>query len=302
MKHNQMRLKLLAITLILFTQLSKSQTIIPPAFKKAVAFIFIQNDSGKIVPAGTGFYTMVAKDSFGVGYLVTAKHIVKKQTGGYYSKIFLRLTSRKDSSLVTVPINLNYEGKEKNIYMHSDTTVDVAVITTIPRNDLFDLLYIPHSLITTKEEFLSSKIIEGQEVFFTGMFSQYLGQNANYPITRFGRVALITNEKIFWSGQWRNLYLLETTTYWGNSGSPVYLALKQRAKSNKPNTVTIGTETVFKLAGIMSGFFGQYVPGANLETKLVPYQMVNFGISAVTPGYFLLDILFNEELKKQRKE
>jgi hypothetical protein len=286
--------------LLLLTTVGYCQTRVPATMKKAVAFIFFENDSSKIVPAGTGFYVGVTKDSMNtLGYIVTAKHVLKKANGEFLKKIYLRLSKRKDSSLVTISIDLFTAGKAKNVFMHSDTTVDIAVISVFPRNDTFDLLLIPHTWITTKEEFLSSKIMEGDEVFFTGMFVQYLGQKANYPITRFGRVALITDEKVFWNGSWRNLYLLETTTYWGNSGSPVYFALKERSKSN-PNRIVIGTTTVIKLAGIMSGFFGDNVPGGFAETKLVPYQLVNFGISAITPAYLLWDILFSDELKRMR--
>lgn len=102
-----------------------------------------------------------------------------------------------------------------------------------------------------------------------------------------------------WNGCYRNLYLLETTTYWGNSGSPVYFALQRRPKPI-PNGIVLGTETYFKLAGIINGFFGQYVPGAIVETKMTPFEMVNFGIAAVTPAYLLRDILYSEELKRQR--
>lgn len=74
----------------------------------------------------------------------------------------------------------------------------------------------------------------------------------------------------------------------------------QRKPDPIPNGIVIGSKTVIKLAGIMNGFFGQNVPGGFFETKVFPYSLVNFGISAVTPAYLLWDILYSEELKKNR--
>jgi len=278
-----------------------SQTQIPPSFKKAVAFIFAQNDSGAIMPDGTGFYVAVLKnDSTGKIYLATAKHVIKNSTGAFLKRIFLRMLKKKDSSLSIVPIDLYISGNKKNVFIHPDSTVDIAVISVSPSQNEYDYNVIPSSFITTREDFDNLKIMEGDEVFFTGMFSEFLGKNNNYPITRFGRVALVTNEKVFWNGYYRDLYLLEATTYWGNSGSPVYFALKRRP-APRPNSITIGDETVFKLAGIMSGFFGENVLGGLAETKNIrPYQLVNFGISAVTPSYLLWDILFSDEMRNKR--
>jgi hypothetical protein len=292
-------MKYLLIYFLLLSQNVICQNV-PPDFKKVVAFIFIQNDSGEIIPNGSGFYVAVnqGKDST-KGYIVTAKHVLKKQDGTFFNKIFIRLPKRNDSSLVTVKIDLNISGRNKNVFVHSDTTVDIAVISSYPRQNQFDFLFLPTSFLTTRENFDSLHITEGDEVFFTGMFSQYLGEKANYPISRFGRVSLITNEKVFWNGNYRNLYLLEATTYWGNSGSPVYFSL-QRAPKQQPNMIITGTETIIKLAGIMSGFFGQNVPGGFMQTNLVPYNLVNFGISAVTPSYLLYEILFSKEVKESR--
>jgi hypothetical protein len=40
------------------------------------------------------------------------------------------------------------------------------------------------------------EIQEGDEVFFCGLFESHYGQQKNQPIMRFGKVALMTDEKI----------------------------------------------------------------------------------------------------------
>lgn len=291
----------LPFSLILFCAASYGQTTIPKQFKKAVAYIYVEDDSGRIVPNGTGFYIGTPVDSTHLfPYIVTARHVLRKSDGSYHNKIYVRTRRLKDSVMEFLPTILVYTSKNHNVFLHPDTTVDVAVIEGAPDSKSYEVGYIPTSIFVSRESFDSLNIQEGDEVFFTGMFTQFLGQKNNYAISRFGRIALITDEKVFWNGNYRNLYLIEATTYWGNSGAPVYFALKTKPKP-RPNMIITGTITSFKLAGIMSGFFGDNIFGGFVETKSIkPYSLVNYGISAVTPSYFVLDILNSDEAKKSR--
>jgi hypothetical protein len=92
-------------------------------------------------------------------------------------------------------------------------------------------------LVTTKESFNALKISEGSDVFFVGLFTSFYGQHKNFPIARFGRVALISGEKIPWQDrptepvQEADLYLLETQSYGGNSGSPCVFLFRPRPRA-----------------------------------------------------------------------
>jgi hypothetical protein len=67
------------------------------------------------------------------------------------------------------------------------------------------------------------------------------------------------------------------------------------------NKIFTGGVTI-KLAGLVSGFFGDYIPGELQETKIIrPYQLLNYGIAAVTPSYLIREILYSDELKNERK-
>jgi len=125
-----------------------------------------------------------------------------------------------------------------------------------------------------------------------------VGTRRNYPVVRFGRVALIPDERINIAGSDAHLYLIESGSYGGNSGSPVYFYL---GSDREVGSVTVGPP-ILKLAGVMSGSFVDLQPISVIETATIPIARSNMGIAAVTPAYKLHQILFGSELKKHRGE
>lgn len=214
-------------------------TPIPSEIKSVVIFIFTEKE-GKLLPNGTAFFVGVKNpDDPNVSsvYLVTAKHVLHKpKTTVFYDKVSLRLNRRDGKSEIgAIPINTT--GENKNVFVHPDPSVDIAVIPFLPDQKVFDFKFLPDDMLTTKEDFQKLKIREGSEVFFTGLFTPYLGSEKNYPIVRFGQVALITDEKIDWDGQKTDLYLIEAGSYGGNSGSPVFFYL---GSDREPGSIIVG--------------------------------------------------------------
>jgi len=274
-------------------------TPIPPEIKSVVAFIFVKNEEGKLIANGTGFFVGVKNpsnpDSFSV-YLVTAKHVLYKQnTTDFVDMVFVRLNKKEGGSQISV-IPIIAEGKKRNVFTHSDSSVDIAIIPFLPNQEKFDFKFLPEDMITTKEAFKKLKICEGSDVFFTGLFTPYTGSERNYPIVRFGRVALVTDEKIEWQGKLMDLYLIEAGSYGGNSGSPVFFYL---GSDREPGSIVIGSP-ILKLAGVMQGTFLDAHEIKVVETKKVPIAVSSMGIAAVVPGYKLHEILFSDELKEKR--
>jgi len=73
----------------------------------------------------------------------------------------------------------------------------------------------------------------------------------------------------------------------GNNGAPVFFYS--------------GSQPTLKLAGIMEGTFGdapQEIKIVEKRKASIPFS--NVGITAVIPAYKLYEVLFSEELKKQR--
>ncbi len=271
---------------------------IPPEVKSVVAFIFIEKES-KLIPNGTAFFVGVKNPSdpniLNV-CLVTAKHVLyKPNTTEFLDKVYIRLNKKGGGSEVGV-IPIKTEGDKKTVFIHIDTSVDIAVIPFLPDQERFNFKVLPDDLITTKDAYKDLKIREGSDVFFTGLFTPYLGAEKNFPVVRFGRVALITEEKIEWQGKLMDLYLIEAGSYGGNSGAPVFFYL---GSDREPGSLVVGTP-ILKLAGVMQGTFLDVQEIKMIETKKIPLSLSNMGIAAVVPAYKLHELLFSEELKRYR--
>lgn len=275
---------------------------IPDEVKSTVAFIYLLNQNKEFVPNGTGFFVGVRNTPSDSGYyvnLVTAKHVLKPDPNknDYYRTVFVRL-NKMDGESDYLQLKLVPEGKHKNIFTHPDSTVDLVVIPSLPDQSIYDFKFLPNDIITTKEKFTELKIREGSNVFFTGLFVPFTGEHRNYPIVRFGRVALITEEKIMWDSIKTDLYLIESSAYGGNSGSPVFFYLEPE---RKPGGIMLSANPILRLAGVIKGSFNDAKPIQLIETKGIPISVSNMGISAVVPAYKLNEILFSDELKALRK-
>ncbi len=268
--------------------------------KKSVSFIFIPEGTDKFKPNGTGFFVGVKhadnEQVFSV-YFVSAKHVLKDKDGNYLPEIVLRLNKKDDNSqLIKIAL------KDVKIFEHPDKDVDIALFNCLPDQNTYDFKFIPDNLIANKEVITKNEIAEGDEVFFAGLFTSHIGQKKNQPIIRFGKVALISDEKIEWKekdkpAKFMDLLLLECQSFGGNSGSPVFYQLNPM---RRPGQISLGGPVIF-LAGIMTGSFlhGNQIQITDTVANLVSLQ--NVGIAAVTPVDKLHEILFSEEMVKSRK-
>lgn len=267
--------------------------------KSVVAFIFTEKD-GKLFASGTAFFVGVKKPSepsISSVYLVTAKHVLYKPgTSEFLDKIFIRM-NKKDGGSEIGSIAIKVTGNDRTLFLHDDPSVDIAIIPFLPDQNKFDFKFLPDELITTMEAYNTLKIREGSEIFFTGLFAPYPGSEKNFPIVRFGRVALVTDEKIEWQGKKMSLYLIEAGSYGGNSGSPVFFHL---GSDREPGNLIVGPP-ILKLAGVMQGTFLDAQEIKEVETNKTPISLSNMGIAAVVPGYKLHELLFSDELKRQRR-
>lgn len=287
-----------AALLISIVTFSKAQPI-PNEVKSTIVFIYAPDSTGKLQPYGTGFFVgvRIPEDTTRYAvYLVTAKHVLQDVKSNYLPAVFVRL-NKKNGDVETLRLDIVIEGKNKNIFTHNDQSVDIAVIPALPDQNKYDFKFLPADYICKKEDYKNLNISEGSEIFFTGLFSPHTGEHKNYPIVRFGRVALITDEKILWENDKLDLFLVETASYGGNSGSPVFFFL---GPERGTSSFIVGSR-LLKLAGIMKGFFGEKRPIQIIETSRIPVSVSNIGISAVVPSFLLYDILFSKAVEKHRK-
>jgi hypothetical protein len=290
---------------------------IPPDIKKVVTFLFPADAQGNLlrdqktnnpIPYGTGFFVGV-KNEAGPGmysYLVTAKHVFKDPQGKDFAMVFLRL-NKTQGDAEFVPLDL-IQRSQRAVYIHSNPSVDIAVVPALPSESNFDFKVIPDDMLTTKATFDEFNIGEGSDIFFVGLFTTYYGEHKNNPIVRFGRVAMFPDDPIGWVDyqgqpeQRAQLYLVETQSYGGNSGSPVFFSL---GADRSPKSGIILGSPLIKFGGVMRGRFNDLNPTLGIlqsPTASTPVTLPSIGIAAVTPSYFLHEILFSEELRKLRSD
>ena len=291
---------ILVFALFIFNAVIVSAATVDNQFKDTVGFIYIVDPNGKKTPYGTGFFVGVKnqtekdKDIYKV-YFVTAKHVLKTADEKNWLAFVLLRLNKKDGTSQFVKIPIVTKGKKKTVYVHEDDSVDIAVIPGMPDQAVYEYKYIPDNFLATTNDLKKLKIGEGSDIFFTGLFTPYTGHERNYPICRFGRIALLTDEKINWDGKPSDLYLVETGAYGGNSGAPVFFFL---GPDREPGKIFSGS--IIKLAGVIKGHYLDTRPVKTLDLKKIDVAQSNMGIAAVIPAQKLHEILLGKELKKLR--
>ncbi len=273
---------------------------ITPDVKKSVVFLFLPSGDGKLLPSGTGFLAGVrnpAKQGQVSIYLVTAKHVLQKpDRSGFVPQAFVRFNT-KDGRSDVLTIQLASEGAGKNVFVHPDPTVDLAVVPVFEDPARYDFKVVADELLMAKHEAERLGVREGADVFYTGLFVPHLGLVRNHPIVRFGKVALMSEEPINWGGKESELYLIESASYGGNSGAPVFVVVTAPA----PPKGSRGGPMAVRLAGVLVGYFGEIEavgPSSGNGRTTAAY---NTGVSAVVPSYKLREILFGEDLSRLRR-
>lgn len=306
-------LRILSVCILFCTSFAQPQNAyaapIPPDIKKTVTFIFLADKDGKLkvhketkepIPNGTGFFVSVQEERAGekkdFSYLVTAKHVLADPAGGIYTRIFVRL-NKLGGGFDFVPVDL----LRQQVFTSGDSSADIAAVPLTLNPAIADAKTVPLEMIANREAFKSLNVAEGSDVFFVGLFASYYGEKRNNPVVRFGKVAMVPEDRIsFGSPEKSWLYLIEAQSYGGNSGSPVFVSL---GIDRDPNRLFIGPPQIV-LAGIMKGFFGEQQPVKfqEIETKtgIVPVSLLNSGIAAISPAYILHDLLLSPELAQNR--
>ncbi len=278
---------------------------VPSDLKPTIGFLFAENDKGEKVPNGSCFFVGISNDQEkgkGWAYLVTAEHVLKGPNGKYFKRIWLRLNTSNGGNAEFLDIPLS-DPKRKVVFTHPiEVDVDIAVIPVLLPPDKLDATALPLSMLTTKEDFKSLQVGEGTDVFFAGLFTSFYGHLRNLPIFRFGRVALVSEEKIPIQENGRklmlDLYLIEAQSFGGNSGSPVFFYF---GSDRNPGSLVVG-EPDIRIAGVMKGTYEQSRPLQIIQNAAIPVSSHNLGIAIVVPAFLVRDILLGPELTSEREK
>lgn len=277
----------------------------PPVFgqtltsnlKRQAAFIF-QKRGTNYFPMGTCFSVGVPNQKSTNGgrfqYLVTAKHVLMATNGQKYSNLWVRLNRWQGGLEMLLLYQNNYQPP---LYTNNDHSVDVAIMSWVPDQTKYDFPMIASEEFAKQNAVSSGRIREGDPVIFPGLFLSYYGNSNNVPVLRFGHVSILPTERIDWMGNQCELYLIESTCFGGNSGSPVFV----RHSLERDGSVTVGNQDIF-LAGLLIGYFDVFRPLQSIDVISIQASGNNSGISAVVPAHRIYEILFSPEMKKSRGE
>jgi hypothetical protein len=259
--------------------------------KKCVTFIFLEKDVQRIEPVGTGFFVSIKFTLYDAVYLVTAKRILQTRSGTFYNKILIRLNTKR-GTVEYIELDLS----KHVILTHPDGNVDLVATLLYPDSNYFDYLIIPQDYFTNTDILFQKDIRVGSTAFFAGLFANFYGKQRNYPVVRFGKISLMTNEMIDVSkegglGKSAHLYLVECQSLGGFSGCPVFFE-RDRITREK-----LFFSPEIYLGGIMKGHYNDIIEAPNGIVR-----ELNASLALVTPCYLLYDLLHTESANKDRQE
>lgn len=284
------------ITKYYITDKGVNQMQIPDEVRKCVFFIYCPTEQGsKLV--GTGFFIAenIEKTDLSFYYCVTAKHIIEKaQSFSIDNTILLRINLKSGESAY-VSTNIN------NWVFHPENFLDdVAILSYLPSKD-FDFKAYPLKSIVNTKVIEEEKISIGDETFITGLFSKHHGTMKNIPIIRVGNIAAMTEEQITINEGSIDAYLIETRSFGGLSGSPVFVNLGLHRIIDGSYKISTGGFR-FYLLGLIRGHWDWKEEDYDFLIKEeINIEVVNMGIAIVTPATKILETI-NHPILLERKE
>lgn len=186
--------------------------------KRSVLFIGIVDDKGNFVPYGTAFIGQWPESGRLFSYLITAKHVLDA----------MAKTRRPFAACLNEKNGLRTFGKIEMDHWTVHPTIDkcdVAVAPFIGSYDTFDILGVDLAGGCLTQEYIDENDIgAGDEVYTTGLLTAHFGKTKNTPVVRVGNIATM-REPVDLGVELgvQEVYLIESRSIGGLSGSPVFL-------------------------------------------------------------------------------
>jgi hypothetical protein len=245
-----------------------------------------------LLPQGTGFVSGIPKKGLafdsptwtGVKFLITAKHVVSGK-----SKIIVRLNRKDKTEFTCFPLELKWDGKEQNSFASEKPEVDLAAIY-LPKIPDTDPSVLDYPLVLDPKSMSAWQVEEGTDIFTIGYLYGYSGKKKNYPVKKFGKIALLTEESWcpnpFQPNQLQRAYLVELQNVPGLSGAPVllqsprFLVVQGRNLTYRHNPPMV--------VGVIKQL---------LKAPIAPGEVISQGVAVVEPGSELKALL--QQVAKQ---
>ncbi len=274
---------------------------IPEEARRCVVFIGGLLPNGTFVPFGTAFLAAVpTAPSVGFKYLVTAKHVVR---------------DIEDSKLpMALRVNLKAGGAaagrfEPTWFSHPTIPdLDLLISPLDLDNNTFDAVHIQSDEYFLTDEFIAAHDIgAGDEVFVTGLLTRHFGRDRNIPIVRMGNIAAMPDEPIdLGEGHGSHeLYLIESRSIGGLSGSPVHLQVPLWRNYQGKITPMTGHPAIL-LLGMNIGLFETRAHADRAPGELPPreafLETMSAGIAVVIPAKRILEALDHPDQLQRRHD
>ena len=263
------------------------------------------SNAGSFITFGTGF---IVVNSIGDVYyqnVVTARHVIDTITSIFgRSGIHARVNTNDGGARV---INLTHW------HNHPDGNVDLSICPSMIDREVFDIrmLEIESDLVLTPEIIDEEDIGVGCDVAAVGMFVQRTGEARNLPIVRSGIISAMLEEKIQTQYGYHDAYLIETRSFDGLSGSPVFVQLPplRYKMTGKGHELAAPNQTHY-LMGMLIGhnevrneqdIIEIKAKGSKIDDREV-VPLFNTGIGIVLPFHYVEEAIGQPDVHDRRVE
>jgi hypothetical protein len=264
--------------------------------KDSVGFLLADIETRKgpaRIGVGTCFF-INKNDGQGNGrnFLVTAKHVFNdlKALGSAYLRLNKKTFSPGESGVKYFQLSI----KSSKWIFHDDKGVDLAVLPWSTLEENLQLAFLDIDRVSNTAEELAKcnyewPPVEGDEVMFISMLVTYHGRERNFPATRFGHIALRTDETIKGKYGLSDYIVADAQVYKGNSGAPAWACYDWVS----PPPPYKATKVVF-LLGVLAAAWPEKQEifqkrKATGKTEIEEYH--NLGIALITPIEKVLAII-----------
>jgi hypothetical protein len=260
---------------------------IPDSWKDSVCFLCTKQSTGVYHYGGTAFFVSVPGEqdpSFAFIYIVTAKHCIEKARQSL-SRLSLRLNRGEKAIFVEESACL------QDTWIFSDTA-DIA-IARFSGGEGFSIDWVGYEGFLTESLRQQHNIGIGDELYIPGLFTKRAGRERNIPILRSGMISAMPDEPLpdENTNEPYHAYLVEVRSIGGLSGSPVFVLTYGGIHMSFKNRRFIDTHE-FYLLGVVRGHW---------DTVEHESEPTNAGIAIVTPIAEVQELLFREDLVKERR-
>jgi hypothetical protein len=259
--------------------------------RKSVVFLGVLDVGGSFEPYGTGFIALWEQDNLFFTYLVTAKHVLDDMKASK-RPLACRINAKNGNALVgRIEV-------EHWVTHPSNAKCDIAVASFLGSVDTFEIRGIDLLKNCLTESYITENDIGcGDGVFTAGLLVKHFGVAKNIPIVRIGNIAAMPEERIDLGnklGQ-QEVYLIESRSIGGLSGSPVFLQTPPWRLINGQMVFTGGHQREY-IIGVNIGLFETKAHGDKLATDTADrrehfLESMSAGIAVVVPIQRTIEII-----------